>query len=412
MKKSFMSARTRPRSMLSGTPGRSRYSSHSARPQKQRRQVSQIHHSKFVRKAKEIVEETPYIATHQFKDFALDAVIQKSLGAAGFVSPSPIQDQAIPPALDGCDVLGLANTGTGKTAAFLLPIIQKLLHTKRRDSVLILAPTRELAQQINAEFRRFTPGLGLYSTVLVGGVNINPQIKDLRRHPHVIIGTPGRTKDLLNQRELSLASVDTFVLDEADRMLDMGFIRDIRFIAERVPATRQTLCFSATITPEVEKLIDDFMSHPVKVSVRTADTSDNVDQDVIFHGDKNEKVDMLHEMLGFDGFDRVLVFANTKFGSQRLADTLSKKGVPSVAIHGNKSQGQRQRALNDFKQGKVNVLVATDVAARGLDIPDVSHVINFDPPIQYEDYVHRIGRTGRAGKKGKALTFVEKRTAN
>ncbi len=325
---------------------------------------------------------------------------------------APIQDQAIPPALDGCDVLGLANTGTGKTAAFLLPIIQKLLHTKRRDSVLILAPTRELAQQINDEFRRFTPGLGLYSTVLVGGVNINPQIKDLRRHPHVIIGTPGRTKDLLNQRELSLASVDTFVLDEADRMLDMGFIRDIRFIAERVPATRQTLCFSATITPEVEKLIDDFMSHPVKVSVRTADTSDNVDQDVIFHGDKNEKVDMLHEMLGFDGFDRVLVFANTKFGSQRLADTLSKKGVPSVAIHDNKSQGQRQRALNDFKQGKVNVLVATDVAARGLDIPDVSHVINFDPPIQYEDYVHRIGRTGRAGKKGKALTFVEKRSAN
>lgn len=365
-----------------------------------------IHPSKFINKAKPVEEVAPYEPTHLFTDFALNKQLQANLAAIKFAKPSAIQDQAIPLALAGHDVIGLANTGTGKTAAFLLPLLEKLHANPKRNSVLIMAPTRELAQQIDDEFRRFSRNMNLYSTVCVGGVNIDRQIRQLKRQPHVIIGTPGRLKDLLERRVLRLGEIDSFVLDEADRMLDMGFIVDIRFVANLLPADRQTLCFSATMTPTISALVHDFMKSPETVSVRRGETSDHVDQDVVEAFDKVHKLELLVSMLNHEDFDKVLVFGETKFGVQRLAQTLSREGIAAEAIHGNKTQAQRQRALNAFKDNRVNVLVATDVAARGLDIPNVSHVINFDQPNTYDDYVHRIGRTGRGGKSGKALTFV------
>ncbi len=364
-----------------------------------------IHPSKFINQAAKLTEVAPYVPQHRFSDFALRDALKQNLATIGFDTPSAIQDQAIPLALEGKDVIGLANTGTGKTAAFLLPILSNL-RDKQRNAVLIMAPTRELAQQIDAECKRFSRGMNLYSTVVVGGTNIERQIRDLRRNPHIIIGTPGRLNDLLNRGALRLTDISVFVLDEADRMLDMGFINDIRRIAGQLPSQRQTLCFSATMTPTIQTLVHDFMKDPEVVSVRTGETSDHVEQNIIEAHDKLEKLELLEEMLRKDDFEKVLVFGETKYGVQRLADSLSKSGIPSEAIHGNKSQSQRQRALKAFKTDTVKVLVATDVAARGLDIPDVSHVINFDQPATYDDYVHRIGRTGRGGKTGNALTFV------
>jgi ATP-dependent RNA helicase RhlE len=363
--------------------------------------------TRFINKAKPVQEEIPYAAEHTFADFNFSPALQRNIDAKGYVNPSAIQDQAIEPVLAGRDLIGLANTGTGKTAAFLLPLLQKLVEDQNSIRVLIMAPTRELAVQIDDEFRGFAKGLGLYSALCVGGVNIQPQIRQLQRGPHLVIGTPGRLKDLVQQNKLRLGGVDVLVLDEADRMLDMGFIRDIKFLVEKMPQQRQSLCFSATITPEIKPLISDILKDPVTVSVRTSETSEHVEQNIIPAHSKDHKMDLLKDLLGKDGFDKVIVFGQTKHGVQRLADTLSKSGVPSEAIHGNKSQGQRQRALNEFKANKVRVLVATDVAARGLDIPNVSHVINFDQPVTYEDYVHRIGRTGRGGKRGSALTFVD-----
>ncbi len=370
------------------------------------KQAAAINKSRFINRAVERAPEAPYEPTNSFSDFDLNPKTQQTLAYLGFTSPSAIQDQAIAPALEGRDVIGLANTGTGKTAAFLLPIIEKLSKNPMRGSVLILSPTRELSQQIDDEFKRFSAGQKLYSAICVGGANIGRQIRDLQRNPHIVIATPGRLKDLLERRAISLSSVNTFVLDEADRMLDMGFVRDIKFVASLIPTPRQTMCFSATMTLEVKTIMDEFMTDPVTISVRRGETADHIDQDVVEARDKLHKVELLEDMLRQDEFEKVIVFCDTKFGAQRLSDRLSKGDSPSVAIHGNKSQSQRERALKAFKTDAVKVMVATDVAARGLDIPDVSHVINFDPPKQYEDYVHRIGRTGRAGKPGKALTFV------
>jgi superfamily II DNA/RNA helicase len=310
------------------------------------------------------------------------------------------------PVLEGRDLIGLANTGTGKTAAFLLPILQRLVIDPNSVRALIVAPTRELAYQIDEEFRQFAKGLQLYSALCVGGVNIGPQIAQIKRGPHLVIGTPGRLKDLVQQKALRLGAANVLVLDEADRMLDMGFIRDIRFLIAELPTERQSLCFSATITPEIKTLLGEMLKDPVTVSVRTGETSEHVEQNVVKASSKEEKLAKLEDMLRQPDFDKVIVFGQTKHGVQRLADNLSKAGIKAEAIHGNKSQGQRQRALDAFKKNHVQVLVATDVAARGLDIPNVSHVINFDQPNSYEDYVHRIGRTGRGGKRGHALTFV------
>lgn len=368
-----------------------------------------IHPSKFINKAIAKVDEVPYEPTHAFADFPFGAQLHHNIAEKGYVLPSAIQDQAIPHIVDGRDVIGLANTGTGKTAAFLLPIIERQSGITLRPSVLVVAPTRELAQQIDEQFRDFSRGLHLYSTLIVGGMNIDRQIRELKRRPHVIIGTPGRLKDLMQRRVLQLKNMTTLVLDEADRMLDMGFLPDIRQIVGEMPEDRQTLFFSATITPEIERLVHDFLKDPITVSVRTGETNEHIEQDVVEARDKAHKIELLTTMLQDDTYDKVLVFGETKFGVQRLSDHLDNSGIPSVAIHGNKNQSQRQRALKDFKNERVRVMVATDVAARGLDIPNVSHVINFDTPQTYEDYVHRIGRTGRGGARGHAHTFIETR---
>lgn len=367
---------------------------------------STIASHRFVHRAAPQTAEPAYVPKHGFADFALNDKTKATLQYLGLVTPTAIQDQAIPPALEGRDIIGLANTGTGKTAAFLLPIIEKLSYEPTRNSVLILTPTRELAQQIDAEFQRFAAGQKLYSTVCVGGLPIGRQIRELSRNPHVIIATPGRFKDLLERRAVVLSAVSTFVLDEADRMLDMGFVGDIRRIGSLLTTYRQTLCFSATMTQEVKNIMHEFVKDPVVISVVRGETADHIDQDVIHATDKADKIEKLTALLRNDEFEKTIVFCETKFGAQRLSDHLTKDGLLSAAIHSNKSQGQRQRALNDFKTREVDILVATDVAARGLDIPNVTHVINFDQPKAYEDYVHRIGRTGRAGKTGKALTFV------
>lgn len=372
-------------------------------------QKKYIHPSKFINKAVAKADEVVYESKHKFADFPFGSELHYNISQKGYVTPSAIQDQAIPHIIEGRDVIGLANTGTGKTAAFLLPIIERQSGIMLRPSVLIVAPTRELAQQIDEQFREFSKGLNLYSTLIVGGVNVERQIRDLKRRPHFIIGTPGRLKDLMQRNILKLDNMTTLVLDEADRMLDMGFLPDIRQIVDAMPRERQTLFFSATITPEIEALTKSFLKDPVMVSVRTSETSEHVEQDIIETRDKGHKIDVLTEMLQGANYDKVLIFGETKFGVQRLSDHLDKSGIPSAAIHGNKNQSQRQRALKMFKDQKVKVLVATDVAARGLDIPNVSHVINFDTPQTYEDYVHRIGRTGRGGARGHAHTFIDAR---
>jgi len=352
--------------------------------------------------ATETVEH--FIPDNAFGDFAIDEKIKATLASRGYEHPTPIQDKVIPHILRGEDVVGLANTGTGKTAAFLIPLINKVLHD-RAQQVLILAPTRELALQIDEEFKIFASKLFMNSVVCVGGVNIGGQIRQLKSSQHFVVGTPGRIIDLIKRGNLKLANVKTVVLDEADRMLDMGFINDIRYILGQVQSERQSLCFSATLAPEIEKLIKDFLIEPVKISVKTQDASKNIQQDIVRIAGR-DKVDVLADYLAQDEFKKVIVFGRTKHGVGKLSTALNKLGLKTDSIHGDKSHVQRQRALQKFKEGKVDALIATDVAARGLDITNVSHVINFDLPENYDDYIHRIGRTGRGEKKGKALTFV------
>lgn len=373
---------------------------------KNNRGKAYIDPQKFINKAIDKVDMVEFVPVHSFNDFGFVTDLQNNIESKGLNQPTAIQDGAIKPVMEGCDVIGLANTGTGKTAAFVLPIIHRLKTNPAQKTVLIMAPTRELAVQIDEQFKIFAFGMRLYSALCVGGVNIQAQIRNLRRRPQVIIGTPGRLKDLMQQGELKLQFVTTLVLDEADRMLDMGFLPDIKTIIAGLPQDRQSLCFSATITPQIQYLLDSMLKDPTTISVRTRETSEHIEQDVVKAGSKEEKVKILNDLLRKEHFEKVLVFGETKYGVQRLADNLTKAGLPAEAIHGNKSQPQRQRALRAFKDGKVGILVATDVAARGLDIPNVSHVINFDQPNTYEDYVHRIGRTGRAGARGYALTFI------
>jgi superfamily II DNA/RNA helicase len=365
-----------------------------------------INPEKFINKATAAEIAEVYNPEHTFADFGLKNPIQENIRRKGYIHPTPIQDQGIKPIMEGKDLIGLANTGTGKTGAFLLPIINNLLKDPQKVSVLIIVPTRELASQINDEFKIFAQNLHLYATVVVGGSNIQRQIQAVRRQPHVIIGTPGRLKDLVDRRELKFNNTHTLVLDEMDRMLDMGFIRDIQNLLALLPAQRQSLCYSATITPQIERILTTILKDPVTIRVTTPQTSSQIEQDVIKASSREEKIEILSELLTKPEFDKVLIFGDTKYAVQRLADKLLQKGIKAEAIHGNKSQSQRQRALKAFKDDKAQVLVATDVASRGLDINDVSHVINYDKPNTYEDYIHRIGRTGRAGKAGHALTFI------
>jgi ATP-dependent RNA helicase RhlE len=391
----------------SRTAGTSRRFGGRSRPQGGGRfKLSPLDISTFINKAALITEKVEhFVPDHQFSDFKIDPVIQKTLERNGYQQPTPIQDKIIHHILNGKDVVGLANTGTGKTAAFLIPLIQRTLDDKNKQ-ILIMTPTRELALQIDQQFRIFSKGLRLFSVVCVGGANMNFQIRELRYQNHLVIGTPGRIVDLIKRGFLKLGKVETVVLDEADQMLDMGFINDIRFIISHVPKERHTLCFAATMSPTIEALIKNFLKDPVSISVKTQATSKNVEQNIVkIRG--LDKIDMLHKILNDPELKKVLVFGRTKHGVEKLSKKLIYRGFKAESIHGNKSQNQRQRALERFKNNQVQVLVATDVAARGLDIDSVTHVINFDLPATYDDYIHRIGRTGRGTKKGKALTFVE-----
>lgn len=358
----------------------------------------------FVKRAVDVVE-TPYVSVNSFSDFPLNETVQKNIVARGFDKPTAIQDQAILPMLEGKDLVGIANTGTGKTAAFLLPLITKV-SKDRNQKVLIVTPTRELAAQIQSEFKLFSFGMGIFSTLCIGGASLKNQARELSRRPNFVVGTPGRIKDLEKRRILNLGYYTNVVLDEVDRMLDMGFIHDIRHIVSFLPKSRQSLFFSATVPEATKVIMQDFLTNPITVSVKTGPTAQNVDQDIIQTRGKN-KLEILHQLLIKEEFRRVLVFGRTKWGVNKLEINLVNRGFRAVAIHGNKSQGQRLRALRMVKNNEARILLATDVASRGLDIEDITHVINYDVPGTYDDYVHRIGRTGRAGKKGVALTFVD-----
>lgn len=372
------------------------------KPQKQT-----IDPRRFVRAAKPR-EEVVYTPTHTFEDFAVEELIKNNLTIKGFVQPSPIQDQAIPVGLDGKDIVGIANTGTGKTAAFAIPVLHKLI-TDKNSHALIVAPTRELAQQIEDECREIGKRSGVYGALLIGGSPMGRQLSDLRNKPQIVIGTPGRIKDHLERGSLKLDNFDMVVLDEVDRMLDMGFIPDMRFILDNLAPQRQSFFFSATMSREIETLIRTFLQDPVTISVKTGDTSENVEQDVVNYSGRTDKIEKLHGVLNQEDVEKVLVFAETQRNVESLSNELQDRGFAADAIHGGKSQGQRERALRRFKNNDIRILVATDVAARGIDISDITHVINYSIPQAYEDYVHRIGRAGRAGRTGNALTFVEHR---
>lgn len=347
-----------------------------------------------------------YVPKHTFETFGINKKLSDIIIASGITTPTPIQDQIIPEILKGRDVVGLAETGTGKTAAFLVPLIEKTMLDDRRQT-LILTPTRELALQIQDEMRKLSNGFRLFSTLCVGGTNIYPQIKGLQRKNHFVIGTPGRVLDLIKRKVFKPEFVTTVVLDEADRMLDMGFINDMRAILGATPKERETLFFSATMAHEIENLVKEFLKDPVKVSVKKRDVTNSVAQDVVLY-EHSHKFDTLTELLANPELKRVMIFGAMKHSVQKLAEELTAHGIKAESIHGNKTHGARQRSLNAFKSGQVRVLVATDVAARGIHVDGVTHVINYDLPNTFDDYVHRIGRTGRATKKGMALTFVPK----
>ncbi len=346
-----------------------------------------------------------YVPTHKFEDFDILPVIAQNIASKGYTTPTPIQDQAIESILEGKDIIGIANTGTGKTAAFLIPLVDKVARDKNQN-VLIIAPTRELALQIHDEFLLFARGLGIKAALCIGGTSMRRQRSDISYGPHFVIGTPGRIIDLVRQNCLRLSNFESVVLDETDRMVDIGFIKDIQYLISLLPQKRQSLFFSATVSSKVKEIIQTFVTNPVTVSVKERDTVDNISQEIIKVENSKQKVEKLHDLLISDGFDKVLIFGRTKWGIQRLANELTERGFKAGAIHGNKSQSQRQKTLDQFRSNQIRILLATDVASRGLDIEDVSHVINYDMPASYDDYIHRIGRTGRALKKGTALTFV------
>lgn len=364
-----------------------------------------IHPSKFIQSAK-IKNVDPEIILNNFDDFNLIELIKNNLRVMGYVTPSPIQDKTIPVAIEGNNIVGIANTGTGKTAAFAIPILNKLI-TDKNSKAIILAPTRELAEQIELQCRMIAKGSGLDGALLIGGTSMGNQLKDLRYNPRIIIGTPGRIKDHLQRGSLKLSDCNLVALDEVDRMLDMGFVNDITEILNQTDSNRQSLYFSATLDDRVKAIIESFSSDPVHISVKSGDSSDNVDQNVIRFNRNENKIDKLHDILIQSGTTKTLVFDDTHRSVEKLSKELLDRGFLADSIHGGKSQPQRQRVLKRFKNNEVKVLIATDVAARGIDISDITHVINYSLPHSYEDYVHRIGRTGRAGKVGYALTFVE-----
>lgn len=348
-----------------------------------------------------------------FKSMNLLPSILEALEKKGYTTPTPIQAQAIPKLLEGKDLLGIAQTGTGKTAAFSLPIINRLGKNKiripkGRTRVLIVTPTRELASQIEQNIEEYSIGLNLSTKVIFGGVAQGPQVRAMSRGVDILVATPGRLLDLMNQKHVMLDMVEVLVLDEADRMLDMGFVKDIKKIIARIPPVRQTLLFSATMPNDIARLASSMLKEPVRVEVTPQSTTvEKIDQVVNFV-EKGNKPLLLKEILKDEEIKTVLVFSRTKHGANRVVKHLDQASIPSAAIHGNKSQGARERALNDFRAGKIRVLVATDIAARGIDVEQITHVVNYDLPDDPKSYVHRIGRTARAGRTGVAISFCDK----
>lgn len=346
-----------------------------------------------------------------FHNLGLSTDLLRAVADEGYTEPTPIQQQAIPAILQGQDVFASAQTGTGKTAGFTLPLLQLLNTTNpgkghRTPRALILAPTRELAAQVNDSVQTYGKYLPLRSAVVYGGVGMKPQIQTLQRGVDILVATPGRLLDHLGQKTVDLSQIEILVLDECDRMLDMGFIHDIRKILAKLPPSRQTLMFSATFSKEIQQLANTLLKSPTQIEVAPRNTAAQQVEQVVHPVERARKRELLSYIIGFHNWKQVLVFTRTKHGANRLAEQLAKDGLKTAAIHGNKSQAARTRALEDFKQGKVRVLVATDVASRGLDIDQLPHVVNFELPNVPEDYVHRIGRTGRAGNAGRAISLV------
>jgi ATP-dependent RNA helicase RhlE len=348
----------------------------------------------------------------KFKDLKLNDKIQKALIDKGYTEPTPIQAQSIPDLLNKRDLLGIAQTGTGKTAAFSLPLLHNLYESQTKTNrnncrALILTPTRELASQIEANILGYSKYLNFTTKVIFGGVSERPQITALNSGIDIVVATPGRLLDLIGQRKIKFDQLETFILDEADRMLDMGFLNDVKKIVKMIPKKRHTLLFSATIPSEIKKLAMDLLNNPKKVEITPESTTvEKIEQSLLFV-EKSDKRRLLESVLEDKEIKKVLVFSRTKHGADRIVKNLTQAKVASVAIHGNKSQNARERALSDFTSGKARVLVATDIAARGIDIKDVSHIINFNLPEDSESYVHRIGRTARAGKSGVAISFCD-----
>ena len=396
----------RGRRPYSSSGGRSRPSNHQ-RSQRRGPKKEYIHPSKFVRAAKPTQEDQPFRAQNKFGDFNMAPLLKQNITRRGFDAPSPIQDEIIPHGLAGRDVIGISNTGTGKTLAFALPVLNSLINNPNSKAIVI-APTRELANQILDECKTLlVANRSVRWTLLIGGTSMYSQLKDLSRGASLVIGTPGRIKDHLERGSLKLNRFDLVVLDEVDRMLDMGFVNDMRKILGQTAQKRQSFFFSATIDAKVKTLIGDFSNDPILVSVKKGDTADTVEQNIVGYRAPHEKIDKLHDLLIADRQNKVLIFDDTRRSVEKLKNSLESRGFTADAIHGGRSQGQRRRTLSKFKDNHVNILVATDVAARGIDVKDITHVINYSTPQTYDDYIHRIGRAGRAGQPGLALTFIQ-----
>jgi ATP-dependent RNA helicase RhlE len=375
-----------------------------ARPAKK---ASTLDPSLLVKEADHSVVEKVFKSDRLVKDLPISEKLRYNLAEKGYTRPTEIQDRTLETLMEGRDLLGIAQTGTGKTGAFLVPIIEQLLMKKVSPFALVVVPTRELALQVEEEFKSMSKGMGLFSACFIGGTNLNRDLQTLRRNIHVVIATPGRLLDLTDRKAIDLGKFKTLVLDEFDRMLDMGFIRDVNRILDGMKQRNHTMMFSATLDKSQQSMINNILKNHETVKVSSGKSSgDGIDQEVIRLKQGEDKFKVLQEMLSGQDFKKVLLFEETKHRVSRLCVKLNKSGIKADQIHGNKSQNARQNALKAFKQGRVQVLVATDVASRGLDVSDISHVINYQVPQTHDSYIHRIGRTGRAGKIGKAYTFV------
>jgi ATP-dependent RNA helicase RhlE len=369
------------------------------------RKSSGIMHEMYIAEAVHSEPESIYDTTQKYSNFGLINVLQKNIEAREYVHPTKIQSEAIPHVMQGKDLLGLASTGSGKTASFLIPMMDKLLRDPSQKC-LIIVPTRELAAQVQKELNLFAVQTPIRSVLVIGGENMRKQFDWLKRNPQFVIGTPGRLKDMAKRRALNLDTFNNIVLDEVDRMLDMGFIDDIKELIAQLTQKKQSIFFSATMTKEAEIIANTLLVNPVRVQIEKQAAGKNVDQNIVKVTTYQEKVEALHEILIKEEVAKVLVFTSTKKESDTLSLELNKRGFKTDSIHGDKSQSRRKRVIEMFSKNIISILIATDVAARGIDIPDITHVINYDEPQSYDDYIHRIGRTGRIGRKGTALTFV------